>query len=217
MKKNLFLIVSVILNLLLVVIISIYMFSPLLDMIIIQKSLPRFCAFVEKNDPTAYKNVTLCHIAEQPVSQTQPIIPTPVAQKSTTNQPVANQPTPITPVTTQNNIEVKELGFKIPIDISFAGYAMEEGAARFYSKANRCDGGGISKILGTPSDPKGQDSAPAEFYKAHISQTKQFDGFFLYYQNPQAVSCDPKKYADEQQKILKVVEDGLKDATPITK
>ena len=213
MKKNLFLIVSVILNLLLVVIISIYMFSPLLDLMIIQKTLPRFCAFVEKNNPTAYKNATLCHIDEQPVSQTQPTAPVPVAQTPT--QPVATQPAPTQPTPTtpaiQNYIEVKEFGVELPIDPTFAAYKAVSGSdsgVLFYSITGQCEGGVISKLTGTPASRKGEFVPSAD--------TKQFNGFFLVYQTPQAVSCDPKKYADTQQKIMQVVKNGFKNAVLIT-
>jgi hypothetical protein len=108
MKKNVFLIISIIINLLLVIVMLIYSFTPLFDMVIIQKSIPRFCAFVKKSDPIAYKNVALCHIDEQPVNQTQPTTP---AQPAT-NQPSDNQ--------TKNGIVYTNTEYKFQIVLSEA-------------------------------------------------------------------------------------------------
>lgn len=51
MKKNLPLIISVILNAVLLIMLGIYLFTPWLDYKVISKSLPRLCAYVEKSQP----------------------------------------------------------------------------------------------------------------------------------------------------------------------
>jgi hypothetical protein len=168
--------------------------------------------------------VFLAGCGQQPVSQTQPTTPAPVAQ--TPAQPVATQPAPTTPAVTQNYIEVKELGFKMPVDASMVGeltYKINSvGAVAFSSKAltaaNKFCGDGasgatIAKIQGTPVAPKGGDPV---FYKAHVSDTKQFDGFFLFYQSPQD-SCTMGKNVDLEKKVSQAVSDGFKNAVLITK
>lgn len=157
----------------------------------------------------------------QPVSQTQPTTPAPAAQTPATNQPVATQSAPTTPANTQNYVEVKELGFKIPVDASMVGeltYKIDSGGGVvFSSKAltatNKFCGDGasgatIAKIQGTPATPKSGDPV---FYKAHISDTKQFDGFFLFYQGPQD-SCTMGKNVDLEKKVSQAVADGFKNA-----
>ena len=165
--------------------------------------------------------VFLAGCGQQPVSQTKPITPTPVAQKPTTpvpekqqpTTPVATQPAPTTPApVTQNYIEVKEFGIKLPIDPAFATYKVESGTTDrilIYSVTGQCEGGEISKLTGTPASRKGE-FVPSAY-------TKQFNGFFLVYQSPQAVSCDTKKFGDIQQKITQTVQTGFKNAVLITK
>jgi len=120
----------------------------------------------------------------------------------------------------QNYIEVKELGFKIPVDSSSAGEltykivkpeGIDYSSAEFSSKTGGCDAGTISKISGTPAK---NSTGEAEFYKGRLADIKQFDGFFLFYQHPQAVSCDAK-YADTEKKMTQVVSDSLKNTSLI--
>ncbi|MFZ2226651.1 MAG: hypothetical protein WA064_04285 [Candidatus Moraniibacteriota bacterium] len=122
--------------------------------------------------------------------------------------------------TNQNYIEVKELGFKIPVDVTMAGELLykivkPEGIdyplVEFSSKTGECDAGTISKIGGTPAK---NSTGETGFYEGRMADIKQFDGFFLFYQHPQAVSCDAK-YADTENKMTRVVSDSLKNASLI--
>ena len=153
-----------------------------------------------------------------PVDLAQSAVSVPVAKKPT--QPVATQSASTTPAVNQNYIEVKELGFKISVDSSLAGELLykivkPEGIdyplVEFSSKIGRCDAGTISKISGTPAK---NITGEAEFYEGRMANIKQFDGFFLFYQHPQAVSCDAK-YADTEKKMTQVVSDSLKNASLI--
>jgi hypothetical protein len=160
--------------------------------------------------------IFLAGCGKQPVSRTQPVTPAQEAQQPTTNQPVATQSTPTAPVATQNYVEIKEFGVKFPIDPTFATYKMfapdpdspTDKVAEFYSITGQCSGGIISKLTGTPASRKGEFVPSAE--------TKQFDGFFIVYQDPQAVSCDPKKFGDIQQKIVLAVQNGFKNTVLLT-
>ena len=169
--------------------------------------------------------VFLAGCGQQPVSQTRPTTPAPVAQTPT--QPVATHPAPTTPAVTQTYVEVKELGIKIPVDASIVGeltYKIVKPDGILYSSAafssktlntvdkGCADGDGmISKIPGTPD--KSKDS---EFYKARMSHIKQFDGFFLFYAEPQA-SCTMGKNVELERKVAQAVADGFKNAVLITK
>lgn len=64
MKKNIFFIVSVIINVLFIIIALIYVLTPMFDYAVILKSLPRMCEYAEKNQPDVFKNIKLCHINE---------------------------------------------------------------------------------------------------------------------------------------------------------
>ena len=155
--------------------------------------------------------VFLAGCGQKQTSQTQPTTPAPVAQQPATNQPATTQPAPTTPAATQNFIEVKEFGVKLSIDPTFATYKVESGTTDrilVYSVTGQCEGGEISKLTGTPASRKGEFVPSAEI--------KQFSGFFLVYQTPQAVSCDPKKFGDIQQKIVPAVQNGFKNAVLIT-
>ena len=167
--------------------------------------------------------VFLAGCGQQPVSQTQPAVPVPVAQTPT--QPVATQPAPTTPAVTQNYIEVKELGFKIPVDASMIGdltYRVSGQGVAFFSKTlsninKACnDAVGIvhvSKILGKSSDNK--DSI---FYNSQ--STKQFDGFFLgIEQSSNYCAVGPNKPTDIDKKNMNLEDQakqgilgGLKNA-----
>jgi hypothetical protein len=116
----------------------------------------------------------------------------------------------------QNYIEIKELGFKIPIDASMVGeltykIVKPEGisysSVQFSSKTGDCDAGMIDKISGTPEK---NVTGESEFFTGRTSDIKQFDGYFLFHRTPQAVSC-PAKYADMQQKILQAISDGFRN------
>ena len=64
MKKNVLLIVSLIINALFIIVSLLYALTPLFDYIVVSKSLPRMCEFVEKNQPDDYKDIKVCHINE---------------------------------------------------------------------------------------------------------------------------------------------------------
>ncbi len=49
MEKKLPLIISIILNVLLVILVATYLFTPFLDYSILNKSMPRLCTYIEKN------------------------------------------------------------------------------------------------------------------------------------------------------------------------
>ncbi len=63
MKKSLF-IVSVVMNILLISLILLYVFTPLLDFTVVSKSLPRMCQYVERTESERYQNMEICHAGE---------------------------------------------------------------------------------------------------------------------------------------------------------
>jgi len=140
----------------------------------------------------------------------------PVKQKNTTQK--SENPTV---ADNQNYIEVKELGFKFPVDTEMAKevtykiikpLGVPYSSAEIDSQTGGCEGGVISKIPGTPSK---NVTGESEFYTARMSDIKQFNGFFLFYQHPQAVSCDVVKYGDVQQKIIQATSDMFKNISLI--
>ena len=143
----------------------------------------------------------------------------------------ADQSVPTTPVNTQNYIEVKEFGIKIPVDSAVAGdleYTFKKAGvdvsvdvATFSSKSltatdKNCGSGSgpiIQKILGTPSKPGiGADSA---YYTSRISDIKQFSGYFLVFFNSQDY-CSSGKYFDLEKKLDQAVSAGFKNSIPLT-
>lgn len=154
----------------------------------------------------------------------QSVVP---AQK-VVQQPVqtpAVQPVPATPIapSNQNFFVVKELGIKLPVDSAMVDdltYKISAGGSAVFSSkslttANKFCGDGasgaaIAKISGTPAK-----SSEPEFYKAHISSVKQFDGFFLFYGGPQD-SCTMGKNVDLENKVSQTVFEGFKQAVLIT-
>jgi hypothetical protein len=165
----------------------------------------------------------LAGCGQQQVDQVQPIVPVPVVEQPA--QPVATQPVPVAPINTPNYIEVKELGFKIPVDASMVGdltYIKMEGPAVIFSSKSlntvnkNCGDGAsgpvISKIMGTPSRPA--DGAGAEFYTSRMSDIKQFAGFFLIYHGPQD-SCTLGKRVDLESKVAQTVFVGFKNVVLI--
>lgn len=133
--------------------------------------------------------VFLAGCGQQPVSQTQPTTPAPVAQAPA--QPVATQPAPTTPASTQNYIEVKEFGIKIPVSAEMNGdisYKVSGQAGHFFSKKlsainKECDNkDGIvyaTKYTGQSKDEK--DPMTVARYKGHPENIKQFQDFFIYF------------------------------------
>ncbi len=127
---------------------------------------------------------------------------------------------------TQKYVEVKELGFKIPVDDAMADdltYTIVKpdgvpfSSANFSSKTlNAVDkdcstlsGMQIQKISGTPAkNPTGE----SDFYSARTDYIKQFDGFFLLYQSPQA-SCTMGKNVDLESRVAQAVSEGFKNVT----
>lgn len=172
--------------------------------------------------------VFLAGCSQQPVSQTQPTAPDTVAQTPT--QPVVTQPAPSTPAVTQNYVEVKEFGIKIPIDSAMVGdlaYTFKKAGAdvsvdvaTFSSKAltaadKNCgssSGPTIQKILGTPSKPSG--GADPEYYTSRMSDIKQYSGYFLVFMNSQD-SCTLGKNVGLEKKLDQAVSVGFKNAVLI--
>ena len=149
--------------------------------------------------------------------KTQPEVAQPVIQNWTNKKVATPKTVNSTASDNQNYIEVKELGFEIPVDAPMADditYKIIElegvpyPSVEFDLKTGGCEGGVISRILGIPSK---NVTGESEFYTARMSDIKQFDGFFLFYQHPQAVSCDVAKYRDVQQKIIQATYDGFKN------
>ncbi|MDD5464630.1 MAG: hypothetical protein PHP62_05775 [Candidatus Moranbacteria bacterium] len=158
--------------------------------------------------------------------------PTSITKQTTLIPAPVGQPAPTTPTipSTQSYIEVKELGFKIPIDPAMASdltYKVNAvgGSVTFSSKSltavnNVCGDGSsgavITKIQGSPSAPKGPLAGESSFYQARISDIKQFDGFFFFYQGPQDSCTDGKNIALEGDVYQSVI-DGFKNISLITK
>jgi hypothetical protein len=146
------------------------------------------------------------------VSRTQPTTPTPVAQTPT-------QPAPTTPAATQNYVEVRELGFKIPVDASMANeityvIGTKDNLNNFSNQASfstktlgvkykDCAGWPgvhqIEKISGKPTDDK----------KGVI---KQFDGFYLFANYSSQVSCSDSKVLEAEMSLINAINNGLKNA-----
>lgn len=159
--------------------------------------------------------------------------PAPVVKQPAANQPVATQPAPTTPVVTQNYIEVKEFGIKIPVDASMTGdltYAYtkankdvsnDNDIVTFHSKSliaadkncgNLYAGPSIQKISGIP--PK--SGTNADYYQSRVANgdIKQFDGYFLMFSNVQD-TCTLGKSIDLEKKLDQAVSAGFKNAVVI--
>ena len=61
MKKNILLIISVIINIVFIVLALVYALNPIFDYAVIDYSLPRLCDYAEKTDTDLYKNIEICH------------------------------------------------------------------------------------------------------------------------------------------------------------
>lgn len=119
-------------------------------------------------------------------------------------------------------IEVRELGFKIPIDSSIindVNYKIKDRTIAYFSTktlnniSKYCEdgaGGAISKVLGTPLKPTIGDP---EYYKARMSNIKQFDGFFLFFSGPQA-PCT-KDNNDLEIKLVQFISGAFKNVNLI--
>jgi hypothetical protein len=128
--------------------------------------------------------VFLAGCGQQQAIQTQPTAPAPVAQTPT-------QPVPIAPAVTQNYVEVKELGMKIPVSAELNGdisYKIAGQGGHFFSKKlssinKECDNKDgvvyVTKYVGQSKDEK--DPMTATKYKGHPENIKQFQDFFLYF------------------------------------
>ncbi|MEI7425465.1 MAG: hypothetical protein WCK16_00870 [Candidatus Moraniibacteriota bacterium] len=165
--------------------------------------------------------VFLAGCGQQPVSQTQPTTPAPIVKQPATTPPVATQPAPTTPAVTQNYIEVKELGFKIPVDASSANeitYKITQvtkdsptpgvyfSTKELNSMSKDCEEGSIgaiSKVSGKVStDPNSENFMPGEI--------KQLQGFSLVFQTPQAPCHSGDNSLDR--KFMQILETGFKNA-----
>jgi hypothetical protein len=161
----------------------------------------------------------LAGCGQEIVSQTQPTTPAPVAQVPT--EPVVTQPDPTTPAVTQNYIEVKELGFKVPVDalsakeitykIAQATKDKPTPSVYFSTKAlnsmsKDCEEGSIgaiSKVSGKVStDPNSENFMPGEI--------KQLQGFSLVFDTPQAPCHSGDNSLDI--KFMQMLETGFKNA-----
>lgn len=60
MKKNVILIVSLVLNILLLGLFFVYWFTPYVDVTILNKSLPRFCDYAKETNPDL--NLPVCNL-----------------------------------------------------------------------------------------------------------------------------------------------------------
>lgn len=125
--------------------------------------------------------------------------------------------------TNQNYIEVKELGFKIPVDSSMADevtYKINDQAVSFSSKTlnalnKGCEGGIaiISKILGTPSNPVGTKEmfggSASDYFKSRMANIKQFEGFFLLFSGPQSPCTDNRH--DLESQVIQTILNGFRN------
>lgn len=123
----------------------------------------------------------------------------------------------------QSFVEVKELGFKIPVDSSMASeltYKIVKSTidsshlVAFSSKAlnavNKfCEDGvvTIDKVSGTPSK---NNTGESIYFESRLSDVKQFDGFFLFYSRPQD-SCTLGKNVDLEKKVSDTIGEGFKN------
>jgi hypothetical protein len=168
----------------------------------------------------------LAGCGQQPVSQTQPTTPAPVAQA------------PITPAVTQNYIEVKELGFKIPVssemsqkitygigfrdkfnDFSSKAYFSTKELSKYKGCAEWPGVFTVEKISGKPTDDKNKVFEIGGGNKKIVLDgvIKQFDGFFLFANNTTQSSCSDMKALDAEGALIDVIKEGLKNAVLITK
>lgn len=165
--------------------------------------------------------VTTSNAVQQPA-------PTPIAQQPLI-KPSITQPAPKASSNSQTYIEVKELGFKIPVDSSMAGevtYKIDGQAVAFSTKtlnaiSRDCESGGggsISKIPGTPSNPVGIEEVfggPASVYfEARMANIKQFNDFFLIFLGPQSI-CTNNRH-DLESQVIQVILNGFKDISLIS-
>lgn len=64
MKKNITLIISLLVNVALIFIILMYAYTPYFDFLAISTSVPRLCEYARINQPAVYPDITLCHVDE---------------------------------------------------------------------------------------------------------------------------------------------------------
>jgi hypothetical protein len=145
-------------------------------------------------------------------------------QNQSVSQPnQTTQPSPSVPKKSNNeqvSFEVKEFGFKFPVDATIKDEmtykiikptGVPYSSATFSSKTGGCDGGTIDKIEGTPEK---NDTGESQFFTDRLSEIKQFNGFFIFYRYPQAVSCS-SKYARIEREVLQAVSYGFENITLI--
>ena len=120
-------------------------------------------------------------------------------------------------------LKITELGFQIPIDSSLMNEVIykdvEDFTVGFSTKSlneisKYCEedaGGRISWISDTPSSP---GMASADFFEGREADIKQFDGFFLFYQQPQA-TCTKDQHELETE-FIKAIRNGFEDASLIS-
>jgi len=67
MSIKTFLVISLVMNVLFFGVLAVYLFSPMLDYVVVNKSLPRLCAFMKKNAPDQYliASGTVCSTVTQ--------------------------------------------------------------------------------------------------------------------------------------------------------
>lgn len=176
----------------------------------------------------------------------QPVAPaSKVAQQPTsTPTPTVQQPTQLATPNNQSYIEVKELGFKIPVSSEMAQkitYAIGfkdkfndfSNQAYFSTKelnADYKDCAGwpgvhqIEKISGKPTDDKnktyeiGYDLPGGNKNKVvRDGIIKQFDGFYLFATRNHQSSCSDLKALDAEGSVIDTINKGLENAILITK
>lgn len=114
-------------------------------------------------------------------------------------------------------IEVKEMDFKIPVEISMKedlSYKIAGSSVLFRSKdllrvSEFCDygsAGRITKVKGTPSHPEREGFA--EFYEARLDDIKQYDGFFLMFSTPER-SCTSGQRIELEHQITDALRRGF--------
>ena len=76
MKKNAVITVSIIINIVLLGLFSIYKFTPYLDYAVLVKSLPRLCEYIETTQSDIYEGVQLCHLEEETTTELETVTTT---------------------------------------------------------------------------------------------------------------------------------------------
>jgi len=126
----------------------------------------------------------------------------------------------------QNYIEIKELGFKIPVDSQMANeivYNVRDLSTSFSTKTigslfPSCSMGlfHIVKIPGTPSNPtdieEAYGSPASDYFEGRIDCCiKQFDGFFLMWTGPQSPCAFDDQAYELQGELIQVIKNGFQD------